>query len=301
MGYQQPIYEFNFVKRGLNQNEFEACLTSKVNALLGQPTLIEGIKTIKDDAIKQVRRKVCIQENKTRPHLDQRSKEAVNNHEQLGIIRDKKDIPKKHKNVKCKQGQQRKDKKWNKDLHKEQRTLFEVNLPGFGPAFNLPPAITVNDKGFLVRPDADDNIFKLNGTQFCDEIDKISVKFLQKLKGLKDDGPDKYTMQQIEDLRLKLEPVYETCKKILVGRIGVDWAIDNNLMSGDGLKAWRDHVMVIISFSALMAVAEMIFSVLQKWEEKKRKKGKKIFPFPYIAVAVAVAVAAVAVVASTRT
>lgn len=254
MGDEQLNFNFKFDKRGLNQNEFEACLTSKVNSLLGAPTFIEGIKTIKHDAIKEVRRKVCIQENKTRPHLDQRSEEAVKNHEKEGIIRNKKDTPKKNKDVKCIQGQQRKDKKWNKDLHDLQKELFEDHLPESG--------VNVDNEGFLVRPDADGNMVKLSGIQFCNEIDRISRKFLQKLKDLKNKGPDVYTMQDIDKQQLELEPVFETCKKILVGRIGVDWAIDNNLMSDGGIKAWRDHVIVIISFSALTAVVEMIFSVL---------------------------------------
>lgn len=275
MGYQQPIYRFKFDKRGLNQNEFEACLTSKVNALL-ERTPIEGIKTIKDGAIKQVRKKVCIQENKTRSTLDQRSEEAVKNHEKEGIIRNKDDTPKKHKDERCKQGQQRKDKKWNKDLHQQQKELFEKHLPASGFT-DLPPDIIVNDDGFLFRRNVEGNRDNLNGTEFCNEIDNISVEFLQKLKSLKDDGPDNYTIQQIEEERLKLEPVYENCKKILVGRIGVDWAIDNNLMSDGGHKAWRDHVIVIISFSALTAVVEMIFSVLKKW--KRKKWQKRFLPF----------------------
>ena len=73
-----PRHAFKFEKRRLQGSEFEDCLTSKVDKLL-EGIKLKRIKTLKGDAIKDVRREVCIRENKSKPGLDQRPTRANKN------------------------------------------------------------------------------------------------------------------------------------------------------------------------------------------------------------------------------
>ena len=140
-----PRHAFKFEKRGLQGNEFEDCLTSKVDKLL-EGINLKRIKTLKGDAIKDVRREVCIRENKSKPGLDQRPTRANKNfcrkrqhsetesdcdrpfseseRDQERILRGKKDTPMRHKQVPVPGGERKLDELWIQIYHKEQSYLF---------------------------------------------------------------------------------------------------------------------------------------------------------------------------------
>ena len=59
--------------------------------------------------------------------------------------------------------------------------------------------------------------------------------------------------------------VSQLCKEILSSRLdAAHWSTENDLMDGGNYHKWRAHVMVIISFAALMVVAEMTLKELEK-------------------------------------
>ena len=281
-----PRHAFKFEKRGLQGNEFEDCLTSKVDKLL-EGINLKRIKTLKGDAIKDVRREVCIRENKSKPGLDQRPTRANKNfrrkrqhsetesdcdrpfsesqRDQERILRGKKDTPMRHKEVPVPEGELKLDKLWIQIYHEEQRNLFSNHLLERKELRNLLSGIKLNQKRNLIRH-AGKNWNELNCIEFCNEIDKISVFFFKKLRELCLFGKRETFRLQWE---MTLKSVSKSCKKILLYRNAVDWCIDNDLMS-ENYNVWKDHVMVMISFSALMVVTKMLCKELEFPRKKKR-------------------------------
>ena len=280
------IHEFKFEKRGLQGNEFEECLTSKVDKLL-EGINLKRIKTLKGDAIKDVRREVCIRENKSKPGLDERPTRANKNfrrkrqhsetesdcdrpfseseRDKERILRGKKDTPMRHKKVPVPEGEQKLDKLWIQIYHEEQSNLFSNHLLEIKELRNLFRGIKLNRKGYLIGHTGK-NWNELNSIEFCNIIDKISVFFFKKLKELCLFGNRETFRHQWE---MTLKSVSKSCKKILLYRNAVDWCIDNNLMS-ENYNVWKDHVMVMISFSALMVVTKMLCKKLEFPRKKKR-------------------------------
>ena len=204
----QLRYMFMFKKRGLQGNEFEDCLTSKVDKLLERINL-ERIKRLKSDAIKAIRREICIRENLSNPDLDQRNQTAIANYrrrrqesesesdsdqsfsesdrDEERILRGKKDAPMRHKDVPVKRGERRLDKLRNQIYHEEQYNLFSNHLLTIEELGNLLPDIEVdpneNRRGRLIRH-VGVNRNELNCIEFCNVIDEISVFFFKKLRQL---------------------------------------------------------------------------------------------------------------------
>ena len=107
----------------------------------------------------------------------------------------------------------------------------------------------------------------MNGTDFCSVIDEISVFFLGELKKLSPENREAFRNKWGNTLKA----VYECCLDISVCRNAVDWCFDNDLMaisSRQGYKDWKDHLMVLISFSALMAVADMFLKTAEYLERR---------------------------------
>ena len=287
-----PRHAFKFEKRGLQGSEFEDCLTSKVDKLL-EGINLKRIKTLKGDAIKDVRREVCIRENKSKPGLDQRPTRANKNfrrkrqhsetesdcdrpfseseRDQERILRGKKDTPMRHKEVPVPEGERKLDKLWIQIYHEEQRNLFSNHLLERKELRNLLSGIKLNRKGYLIRL-AGKNWNELNCIEFCNEIDKISVFFFKKLRELCLFGNRETFRLQWE---MTLKSVSKSCKKILLYRNAVDWCIDNDLMS-ENYNVWKDHVMVMISFSALMVVTKMLCKELEFPRKKKRFRSRTL-------------------------
>ncbi|CAH3145163.1 unnamed protein product [Porites lobata] len=217
---------------------------------------VDGIKTLKDNVIKAVRRDVCYRENLSNSHLDKRSPRANNNAKQRGVLRNNDDTPMKHKVVQVGRGGQNYNNFLGQTYHEIQHNLFANHLLKIdeSPSLtNLLHGINVNPdenrKGYLIRADG----VELSSIEFCNVIDEISIFFLQKLGGLR----PRQRVILSNQWRNTLESVYEYCLDILVYRNAMDWSIDNDLMSRN-YNVWKDHVMVMISFAALMAVTEML-------------------------------------------
>ena len=275
----QLRYKFMFKKRGLQGNEFEDCLTSKVDKLL-EHINIKRIKTLKSEAIKAVRGEICIRENLSNQELDQRNKTAIanylrgrpdsesestsngffsdSNRREGRVLREKTDTPMRHNDVPVPRGGRRRDKLWNQIYHEEQSNLFANHLLTIEELRNLLPGIKVdpdeNRRGYLIRH-VGVSRNELNCIEFCNVIDEISVFFFKKLRELSLLRFRSETFRQQWETTLK--SVSKSCKEILLYRNAVDWCTDNDLMSGN-YNVWKEHLMVMISFSALMVVTKML-------------------------------------------
>ena len=277
----QLKYKFKFKKRGLQGNEFEDCLTSKVDKLLTRVN-VDGIKTLKGNVIKAVRRDVFYRENLSNSHLDKRSPRAINNATQRGVLRNNDDTPMKHKRVQVGRGEQNYNNFLWQTYHEIQHDLFANHLLRIDELSYLLHGINVNPdenrKGYLIRADG----VELSSIEFCDVIDEISIFFLQKLGGLSPKQRVIFSNQWGKTL----ESVYGYCLDILVYRNAMDWSTDNDLMSRN-YNVWKDHVMVMISFSALMAVTEMLRKKQKKLASRKNWFsifGKFRYPIGFILV-----------------
>jgi len=237
-------------KRGLTPKEFQDGLTSKVDSLLA-PTKLRRIETLKNKAIKKVKQNVCIRENETRPHTDQRLK-GVQNYVSEGIFRDSQDTPmKRKKDSGGQQGRQRVDRTWKNEYHKEQDYLFETTFVRDTLRVHFPKI--ENRGGYLFHQSSPGK--PLPSQEFRQVIDKITAELCAELSRLRRNGQDAPYNAHWQPI---LNSVSNSCKKILIRRMAMDWCTDNDLMVGKSCEIWRDHVGVIMSFAALMSVAEMI-------------------------------------------
>ena len=286
-------YKFEYKKRGLQGNEFQECLKSKVDELSGG---IKRIKTLKGNAITHVRREVCIRENLSNSDLDQRSPRAIANfrrkrqHSECKsdsaessseskrvperILRGTKDTPMRHnREWSIPPRKQGLDNLWNQIYHEEQDNLFAKHLLTKEELSKLLPDIEVRE-GYLCRrvgiKSTKPN--RLSTVEYCNVIDKISAFLLRELEKLRPNNRQTFRNQW----GMTLESVYESCKVILVYRNAVNWCIDNDLLSGN-YHIWKDHVMVMISLSALMAVTKMLCLKLE-WAWKKERFRSQTLP-----------------------
>ena len=137
--------------------------------------------------------------------------------------------------------------------HTKQRELFA------GP---LQPKIHLfRDRGIPIRYDQDGYLFRgekmLTAPEFCNVVDQFSADFLKDISRMRGDNQ----WRSIVDFR----KVSQLCKEILISRLdATHWSVENDLMDDGNYHQWRAHVMVIISFAALMVVAEMTLKELEK-------------------------------------
>jgi len=122
------------------------------------------------------------------------------------------------------QGNERRSKQWSRIYRENETRLWETNL--LGPIF--------------VPPDGDGST-----VLFCNAIDEVTAHLIGDLS------------QGVQLDTMEVEKVYELCGCIVRGRTAVDWAIENNLFI-DRMDKWKNHVLVIMSYAALMVVADMI-------------------------------------------
>lgn len=244
-----PRFEAALMKKGLQPKEFERTLLSKISKIF------ENEREVVDRSVKIsvecVRKNVCIQENESKPGLDQRCKVALNKYVDDKILPNKQTPPKKL--IQDTGGIRdviRYDKKLIRDYHKDQHELFsEDNL--LGREFRkLTPAIKLNEKGYFIH----DNDAHFSIEDACRVIDKFTCMFLQYLILLKNNGqvPSEEWEPQ------KLLKILSHCEKIVRRRVSLDWGIENDLLDNKGYNVWKAHVMIVMSYAALAVVLDMI-------------------------------------------
>lgn len=239
-GEENLVRNFNFDKLGLEPDEYEQCLASKVDSLVqGQS---EEIKKLTKESIINVERQVRVRQidGKKDSRMDKRFK-ATQLYIDEGYLEDYNDTFWKNNNRSGgSQDNEKKTKKWTKEYHKNENRLWGTNLLRsiFRP---------VDRDGLTVR--------------FCNAIDEVTAYLIRDLSEGK----------QLNITEVK--EVYELCGRIVRGRTAVDWAIENNLFI-DRMDKWKNHVLVIMSYAALMVVADMINRKLLGPSRVKRKAQK---------------------------
>lgn len=223
-GEENLVYNFNFDKLGLEPDEYEQCLTSKVDSLVKDQS--EEIKKLTEVSIINVEGEVRVRQigGKKDSRMDKRFK-ATQLYIDEGYLKDYNDTFWKHNNRSGRsQGNEKKAKKWSKEYHKNEDGLWEINLL----------------KSTSRRVDSDGST-----VSFCNAIDRVTAHLIRNLS----EG------NQLNSTEVK--KVYELCGRIVRGRTAVDWAIENNLFV-DRMDKWKNHVLVIMSYAALMVVADML-------------------------------------------
>ena len=243
MQARQLKYNFELQKRGLAPKEFEASLTKKVDGLLESTGLDRREPFIKE-IIRKARTEVYGKRRKTnvRPGMNSFGDYAFNGMSSFGVPSYRQ------------QSQQRRRGQSRKEMyHTKQRELFA------GP---LQPKIHLfRDRGIPIRYDQDGYLFRgdymLTAPEFCNVVDQFSSDFLKDISKMRGDNQWRSTVDFRE--------VSQLCKEILISRLdAAHWSVENDLMDDGNYHKWRAHVMVIISFAALMVVAEMTLKELKK-------------------------------------
>ena len=244
-------YGFAFKKRGLPPKEFEDCLRQKVEKLFEHAKLI-NMKTVTKKPIKKVKQ-LCMRKNETRRGMDQKYPGVEINIDK-GILRNPEDDPEAHnQDSKGTQGQVKKEKEWQRKYHELQHQLFTGPLNQKMKSL-FPTIVTSDDtrkKGYLFHS-AEEGCNKLTTTEFCNVIDGVTYDLLQNVTALKNHQP-------MPD-NLDFEKVKELCEGIVVFRNAEDWVIPNDLMKEKETQIWRVHLLVNMSFAALMVVSLMILT-----------------------------------------
>lgn len=244
-GNERLEYNFKFNKLGLEPIEYEQCLQSKLDSFLDGQS--DEIKNLARKSMISAEKEVRIRQisGKKDTKMDERLR-ATQLYIDEGYLEGKHDTPWKHNNRSGgSQGNEKKAKKWTKEYHEKQEILLEKNL--------------VKSRFCPVDPNNKSTV------HFCNAIDGVTANLIRDLS----DG------KQLNST--EVEEVYELCGRIVRGRTAVDWANENNLFI-DRVDKWKNHVLVIMSFSALMVVADMIHRKLEGRSCVKRR-ARNIFPF----------------------
>ena len=268
-------YKTQFIKGGLTPKEFERCLGKKVELLT--TNLPNETKNLIEEAKRNVKQQICFRENETDPlTIDQRNKISLRNHEQEGILTGGQHPKRRVEETSGQRGVQRIDKVWPKKYHKEQYTFF--TRPFIQDILRSEfRQIRVNQRGNLL------NVFgkQLSPKEFCCVLDHITADLVEELSTL---IPDSHDNNYTDRWKQRLDPVSKSCKKISMLRLVLDFCRDNDLMDQKGYEVWRKHLMVIMSFAAMLVVANAFIDSLNKnWgptPPPKSAKSAQICPTP---------------------
>ena len=253
-----PPFEAALMKKGLLPKEFERTLLSKISKIFENER--EVVDRSVEISVERVRKIVCIRENESKPGLDQRYKVALSKLTDDKILPNKQTTPKKLiENTGGRQGNKRYNKELADNYHKNQRELFSYNNLLGREFHKLTPSIKLNEDGLFIHND--DKPFSTEDA--CRVIDKFTCMFLQYLIRLKNNGQ----VPSGEWEPQKLSDIQSRCELILGGRMSLDWGIENDLLKKDGYNNWKSHVMIVMSYAALVVVLDMIVK-----KQKPRKK-----------------------------
>ena len=243
-----PTFEPTLEKKGLEPHEFESILLSKITKIFTHAE-VPVDNSIKKTVV-ELKREICIRENRTKPGLDKRSRRAIQTSVDNEILPNADETPQHMmESTRRQRGVIRFDRKHMKKYHNKQHELF-TNGKLLGSDFrNLLPPINLREdnKGFFFHDNGDK--FKIE--EACRVIDKFTCMFLRYLKN--DQGPaEEWAPQKISEIR-------SCCRDILVLRWNVDWATSNDLLNIQSYTEWKKHVMIGISYAALVVVLDIKF------------------------------------------
>lgn len=237
------------MKKGLEPHEFESILLSKLsNMFKGQNRVVN--KRMKETAV-QLRKDVCIRENRTRSGWDKRFRRANEKHVEHGTLPNQHETMEQIKKRTGVSGDRRFDGLLILLYHYEQHLLFSTDELLGEELRQLTPPIELIKKfpGFFYH----------NGKRFetddaCRVIDNFTIRFFRYLTLLWNNGQvptGEWAPQNIPEIRA-------LCFHIVLGRRTVDWANENDLLHDKKFLTWQRHVKIEISYAALVVVLDMI-------------------------------------------
>lgn len=259
--------------RGLAPKEFETSLTKKVDGLLDSTGLNMHEPFIKE-AIQKVKTQVCTRRNtKRRRPVDLPGEHAFSG----GLFSSQPVRRNKSRRARVySQGEQEFNDmfSFSSSRHRDQSQLSRTDMYHnkqqelFTGALRPKFDVLLCDRGIHITHIQNGCLFrgedKLTAIEFCNVIDQISADFLKDLSRMRGDNRWRSTV----DFR----KVSELCEQILISRNAVQCSVANEFMDEGNYHKWRAHIMVMISFAALMVVAEMN---LKELEKSRRHSGEQ--------------------------
>ena len=233
---------FRLNRSGLEPNEFEASLTSKVDELFKFHGISNIEISVKKRAIKTVRRQVCVQ-RRGRHYIRLLDDEGMSEFNLLSPRYQSYHSPVKD------------EREWKTKCHVKQHELltdalrdkFELVREKYG-------ILNVTSRGGLL-------FFgerRLEAIEVCNFIDLLTAEIIKDLSKLKREN------WNTEGPTADFKKVFDLCEDILLDRYTAHQAANNDLIDEENYRVWKAHVMVMISFAALMTAAEMTSNEVKK-------------------------------------
>lgn len=215
---------------------------------------LKKVKTIKKKSINRVVTEIALRRNKGEGHnLDQRYKSPTK-YKEKGLLTGTKGTLEKNLIPNL---------DYCKNYHDEQYKLFDKLpkiFPKSGFLTNVEQRKDEKGRWFLYR-----NNKKFTTTQFLNFIDKITLEYIEQLSGITKKTPD-------------LQTIAESCQTIVMLRYLGNINFDTDFLKDEKTKLWRNHVAIILSFSALLVILEMMklkFSPQSKPNQTIKRKKKQ--------------------------
>lgn len=241
-GEKSLEYDFKFLKLGLEPIEFERCLKSKLDRLVeDQP---KEIKDLEKKSISNVLKEVCVRQidSEESTRMDKRYKITKKYIEEGYLRNDEDTFWKNNQDSKGKPGTEQLSKIWRRKYHSHQEQLLQETC--------------LSSK--FCREDADNIVEqKISVVPCCNIIDKVTANLLRS---------DLDTFKRPE-----LKIVFDLCGSIVRGRTAVDWAVENDFFD-KGFGVWKNHVLIVMTFAALMTVVNMIRRRLHHMARRRSSK-----------------------------
>lgn len=246
-GDNELRYGTSLIRCGLHREEFEKVVSTKIGGLYQfcDPELATRCTSLQE-SVQALKQMMALRPTIGDPHqLDQRCTSsivfALN-----AITTDQKSAPQKtEKETSRIQGVTKCHTEVWKSYHGDQLKLFqELNRQR-----RTPPSISCSVESLLLRDEGATRA-ELSTSAFCDTLDEFTLAYLRLLN-----YPGSFGRRQ--DL-VDLWKVFYLCIQILMRRLFVTFAVENDLLNTDGHKQWKEHVWIIASFGALVVCLDMI-------------------------------------------
>ena len=234
---------FRLNRSGLEPNEFEASLTSKVDELFKFHGISNIEISVKKRAIKTVRRQVCVQ-RRGRHYIRLLDDEGMSESNFMASPR----YQSYHSPVKD-------EREWKTKCHIKQHELLTDALRD---QFEL-----VREKYGILNVTSHGGLLffgerRLEALEVCNFIDLLTAEILKDLSNLKREN------WKAGRPTVDFKKVFDLCEDILLDRYTAHQAANNDLIDEENYRVWKAHVMVMISFAALMTAAEMTSNEVKK-------------------------------------
>jgi len=263
---------FKFFKLGLEPNEFKEALNSKLSVLMSQE-MMQGFKGALPRAIKLCLQTVCIKPKTTRPEeLDRRRRSTVL-YKRVLLLYDEGD---KHKNECSSNGKQQQSVSALVKSGASPMKLLEqtsgrqgtkVHNKVVNAKYHEDQSILLALLPELLHQVSSDTCTDLQLTEtekFCCLIDNYTIILMDFCNDL---TCSNFTIPSPDKLLL-LGIILVLCERVVMGRQVADWEVKNDMMSNNGWRRWKDHVQVMISFTAMWTVLLMAFILLKhNWRQ----------------------------------